>query len=230
MNLIVLVILICFFIFLYFLYLISKDDFVISRKDIQMDKIFNLAILTGIISLLSSRVFFTFFNPKPQLLSILGFLAFPYFPGLSLIGGIIGGSLFLYFYSRFRKMPVGKILDLFSMSLIGVLPFGFLGTFFILLGVTSILFNWMFVFSFLILILFLKIIYPLSVKGEIRDGSLSLIFMLIFSFLYFLTKLFLNIKYFSFLDVENITILLTFFVSLILLINQEIVEKILNKK
>jgi hypothetical protein len=45
-----------------------------------------------------------------------------------------------------------------------------------------------------------------------------------------LTKLFLNIKYFSFLDAENITILLTFFVSLILLINQEIVEKILNKK
>jgi hypothetical protein len=195
-----------------------------------MDKIFNLAILTGIFSLFSARVFFTIFNPKPQLLSILGFLAFPYFPGLSLIGGIIGGSLFLYFYSGFRKMPVGKMLDLFIMSLIGVLPFGFLGTFFILLGVTSILFNWMFIFSFLILFLFLKIIYPLSIKGEIRDGSLCLIFMLIFSFLYFLTKLFLNIKYFSFLDTENITILLTFFVSLILLINQEIVEKILNKK
>lgn len=230
MNLIVLVLLICFFMFLYFLYLISKDDFVISRKDIQMDKIFNLAILTGIFSLFSSRVFFTIFNPNPRFLNILGFLAFPYFPGLSLIGGIIGGSLFLYLYAGFRKMPVGKILDLFMMSLIGILPVGFMGTFFILLGKTSAIFNWMFLFSILILILFLKIIYPLSVKGEIKDGSLSLIFMLIFSFLYFLTKLFLDIKYFSFLNFENFTILLTFFVSLLLLINQEIVEKFLNKK
>lgn len=230
MNLIIIVLLVCFFIFLYFLFLISKDDFVISRKDIQMDRIFNLAILTGFFALFSARFFFTVFNPKPQILNILGFLAFPYFPGLSLIGGIVGGYLFLYTYARFRKMPVGKIIDLFTMSLIGVFPLASLGTFVILFGATSSLFNLLFIFSIFILVSFLKIIYPLSVKGEIKDGSLSLIFILIFSFLYFLTKLFLNIKYFSFLDLENITILLAFFVSLVMLINQEIVEKFLNKK
>jgi hypothetical protein len=79
-------------------------------------------------------------------------------------------------------------------------------------------------------LLFAKIIYPFSGKGEIKDGTLGLMFSTVFTFLYFMTKLFLNLKDFSFLSLENILILVLLFSSLILLINQEIMDKFLVKK
>jgi hypothetical protein len=195
-----------------------------------MDKIFNMAFLTGIVTLFFSRFFYVLFNPSPKLLNPLGFLAFPYFPGLSLIGGIIGGAIFVYFYSGSKKMPAGKMLDLFILSFIGTLPIGFLGVFVFLLGKTSVLFNLVFVFSVILLIIFSKIFYPFSSKGEIKDGTLGLIFIALFSFLYFLTKMFLNIKNFSFVGAENILLLLCLFISLILILNLEIMDKFLDKK
>ncbi|HYM65085.1 MAG TPA: prolipoprotein diacylglyceryl transferase family protein [Candidatus Sulfotelmatobacter sp.] len=230
MNFIFFVILFCFFIFLYVLYYFAKDDFVIIRKDISLERVFNLAFLTGIIGLLSSRVGFAIFSNNLNYLNPVVFLAFPYFPGFSLTGGIIGMSLFTYFYSSFRKMPVGRIIDLFTMSFITVLPFSFIVIFIISLGKTPIFFNIFFLLSLIIYILFAKIIYPYASRGEIKDGSLGLVFLSIFSFLYFIVKLFLDIKNFSFLETENIALLILLFSSLIILINQEIMDKFLNKK
>lgn len=224
------IVLICFFIFLYFLYYLSRDDFVIVRKDISTEKIFNLAFLTSIFSLFFSRLIFVLEKMEPKLLSPLGFLAIPYFPGLSLIGGIIGAGVFIFLYSNFRKLPTGKMLDLFTLSFMGVLPLGLVGNFIIHLGKVSIFSNLISIFSIIMLFIFLKVIYPFSGKGEIKDGTLGLLFGAIFSFLYFMTKLFLNLKDFSFLSLENILILVVLFSSLILLVNQEIMDKFLSKK
>lgn len=230
MGFLFIVLLICFLIFLYVLYYHVKDDFIIARKDIAIDKIFNLAFLTGIAMLFFARLFYVFFNPSLKLLNPLIFLAFPYVPGLSLLGGIIGASFFLYTYAIYRKMPAGKIFDLFTISFITVLPVGYLINSLILFGKTDLFYNLLLISLFIIFILFAKIIYPFSEKGEVEDGSISLMYVSIFSFTYFIIKLFLNIKIFSFLDFENIVILLSIFVPLILLINQEIINKFLIKK
>jgi hypothetical protein len=166
----------------------------------------------------------------PKLLSPLGFLAIPYFPGLSLIGGMFGAEVFIFFYGNFRKLPVGKMLDLFALSFMVVLPIGLIGSFIVHLGKVSFFSNLIFIFSIFVLLLFAKIIYPFSGKGEIKDGSLGLMFSAIFSFLYFILKLFLNLRNFSFLNLENILILVVLFSSLILLVNQEIMDKFLAKK
>ncbi len=230
MSLVFFIIIFCFFLFLYVLYYLSKDDFVIVRKDISLERIFNLAFLAGVVSLLSSRLGFVIFTHNFNYLNPLVFFAIPYFFGLSLPGAIIGQSIFVYFYSGFKKMPVGKIFDLFTMSFITVLPIGFMITFLVMLGKTSPFFNIFFVCSLVIYILFAKLIFPFSIRGEIRDGSLGLLFLSIFSFLYFIIKLFMDVKNFSFLDIENIALLILLFSSLIILINQEIMEKFLNKK
>ena len=230
MNFLFIVLLICFFAFLYVLYYKAKDDFVIARKDIAIDKIFNLAFLTGVASLFFARLFYVFFNPSIDFLNPLIFLAFPYVPGLSLFGAIIGGSLFLYVYAGYRKLPFGKMFDLFTISFVSVLPIGYLINFLFLLGKTDLFYNLIAFSSFIIFILFAKIIYAFSEKGEISDGSISLMYISVFSFAYFIIKLFLNIKTFSFLDLENIVILLSIFIPLILLINQEIINKFLVKK
>lgn len=224
------IILICFFIFLYFLYYFSRDDFVIVRKDISMERIFNLAFLTAIVSIFFSRLSFVLESLDPRLLNPLEFLAVPYFPGLSLIGGMLGAAIFIFLYGSFRKLPVGKMLDLFTLSFMGVLPLGLIGNFIVHLGKVSLFSNLIFIFSIFVLLLFAKIIYPFSGRGEIKDGTLGLMFGAIFSFLYFMTRLFLNLKDFSFLSLDNILILVVLFSSLILLVNQEIMDKFLAKK
>ena len=160
----------------------------------------------------------------------MGFLAFPYFPGFSLIGGLIGASIFIYFYTNYRKLPKGKLFDLLFVSFAYVLPLGFFITFIILLGNTSLFFDTLFISSIILFFIFAKFILSFSLKGEIKDGSLGLIYIAIISFIYFIENLFLNIKTFSFLSFENITLLITLFTSLILLINQEIIDKFLSKK
>lgn len=224
------ILLICFFIFLYLLYYLSREDFVIVRKDISMERIFGLAFLTSIVSLFFSRLFFVLESFDPKLLNPLGFLAIPYLPGLSLIGGIFGAEVFIFLYGNFRKLPVGKMLDLFALSFMVVLPLGIIGNFIVQLGKVSTFSDLIFIFSIFVLLLFARIIYPFSSKGEIKDGSLGLMFGAVFSFLYFIIKLFLNLRDFSFLNLENILILVVLFSSLILLVNQEIMDKFLAKK
>jgi hypothetical protein len=230
MNLILFVLVFCFFIFMYFLYFLAHDDFLIVRKNISLEKIFSMAILTSLVSFFFARFFFTVFNPKPEYFNPLIFLAIIYSPGLSLVGGIVGGTVFIYLYAKINKIPFGRIFDLFIMSFIGVLPIGFLITYIILLGKTTILFNIVFIFSVFIFFLFTKLIFPFSSKGEIKDGTLGLIFIALLSFIYFTVKLFLNVKTFSFLSFENIFLLITLFSSLVLILNQEIIDKYISKK
>jgi len=226
----ILVLFICFFIFLYVLYFIARDDFVIVRKDVSIDKIFSLAFLVSFVALFFSRLFFVLVHPDPKLLNPLGFLAIPYFPGLSLMGALAAGELFILLWASYKKMPTGKVLDLFTLAFMAVMPLGYIGNFLIHLGKVSLFDNVFFVVSILVLLLFARIIYPFSNKGEIKDGSLALIFTTIISFLYFIINLFLNLKNFTFLSIDNLLILVILFSSLILLVNQEIMDKFLFKK
>jgi prolipoprotein diacylglyceryltransferase len=194
-----------------------------------MERVFNLAFLTSLVALFSSRLFFAIFNGNPQFFKPLIFFAFPYFPGFSLVGGLLGGSLFIYIFSTLRKLPAGKMFDLLIMSFASVLPLGFLLTFMLLLGKTTTFFNILLVSSLLVFLAFAKIIFPFSSRGEVRDGSVGLIFLAVFSLLYFLVKMFLNIDTFSLFEFENLVLLVSLFSSLVLLINQEIMNKFLSK-
>lgn len=225
-----LAILVCFFLFLYIVYYLSRDDFVLTRKDIPVTRVFSLVFLTGVVALFSARFFFALTYPASLLLNPLGFLAFYDDFGLSLVGAMMGVEVFIYLYCLYKKMPAGKIFDLFSLAFIGVLPVGLIINFIFSLGRVELFANLLFIFSIFLLLLFGKVIYPFSAKGEIEDGSLGFIFVAIFSFLYFLTKLFLNLKDFSFLNPESILLLTMLFSSLILLLNQEIMNKFLTKK
>jgi Prolipoprotein diacylglyceryl transferase len=230
MNFVLTIIIFCFFIFLYFLFYLSRDDFVITRKDISLERVFNLTILASLVCLFFARFFYIFFNPKPEYFNPLVFFAIPYFHGLSFLGGVVGGSVFTYFYTKVKKMPFGRIFDLMVMSIIGVMPIGYFMGFIISLGKTSLIYNIIFIFSIVIFFLFSKIIFSFSSKGEIKDGSLGLIFISLYSFIYFTARLFLNVKTFSFLAPENIFILIVMFSTLVLILNKEIIDKYLSKK
>jgi hypothetical protein len=221
---------ISFIIFLYNLYLVSREDMLLIRRDVLVGKIFSLAIISAFAALFFSRVFYVVSYPSPAFNDLIGFIAFTHHPGLSIIGAISGGLFFAALYSKYKNYPVGRIVDLFTVSLLGVLPVAYVLFFIFSLGRTETFFNLFLVLSFIISLVFIKGVYKLSEKGELKDGSFSLIFLIVFSLLYFLVKLFSNIDTFLFLRVENLLSFIVIFVSIVLLINQEVMNKFLGKK
>lgn len=225
MQLLIFVLIICFFIFLFSLYFLANDDLIIIRKDMPMDRVFNTAFLTAFAALFFARFFYVIFYPREVFFSPLGFLLFPYFPGLSLLGGVLGGSIFLAAYAKSQKLPVAKIFDFFTVAFLSCLPIGFLG-FFILAGKSYFP---TFIFSFLIysilFLIFIKVALPASFRGTIKNGSLGTIFLLYFSIVTFLSGIISNFKSFNIMTLENFTILVLFIVSTALILKQEIVGK-----
>ncbi|MEK7186594.1 MAG: prolipoprotein diacylglyceryl transferase family protein [Patescibacteria group bacterium] len=221
MNFFIFVIAICLFISLFCLHKISRDDLLFIRKDISMDKLFNIFFLVFFAGLLLSRVVYVLLYSPKMFMDPLAFLLFPYFPGLSLIGGVIGGLIFITVYSRMKNIPFGRIVDHFLFSFISSLPIGILG-YFLLSGAK----NYFSLITSAIFILFFYLVirypYQLLLKGTIRDGSLGLIILTAFSLILFIEKIILNYKEFAFVKLpENYLHLMVFVVCVGLFVKQE---------
>lgn len=219
MNFFILVLFLCFFVFLYVIYFLAHDDFVVLRHDVSMEKIFNSAFLFSAVALFFSRLFYVLSNPQEIFFSLLGFLLFPYFPGLSLSGGLIGGFIFLVAYLKFKNLPIGRLLDFFSIGFLTASLFGFIG--FILLSGQTITYNIILGIGLnaLLVFIFIRFLLPLSLSGKLKDGSLGILFLISFSGIFFLINILIN-RGFN-ISAENITLLLISVVLSIPLIRQE---------
>ena len=117
-------ILISFLVYLFVLYKLSREDYVFIRKNITPEQIFNYAFLSGLSGFIFSHVIFVLSNTKLQGINLLDLVLFLKFPGLSLTGGIVGGLIFMILLSTNRKIPLGRLLDIFSLSILCTLPIG----------------------------------------------------------------------------------------------------------
>ncbi len=208
----------CFFIGLFTLYTVSNDDFILLRKHITVTKIFDIAFLTVIVGLFAARLFYVVFHFSPGFLNPLVFFLFPYFPGLSLSGGIIGGVILLIIYSFSGKLPAGRIFDIFSLSLFSTLPLGLVMEFivskkvlpsFFLLGGACIA-----------LVVYINLFRHFQ-KGTNKDGSISFLFLASFSLIMFLTHAVGREKTLFLLTYDTILLALLFIVSTFLFIQKE---------
>lgn len=169
------------FVFLFCLYLLVQDDFVLLRKNVSLEQVFNIAFLMLFFGFLGSRIIFITLNFKPLFLNPLAFLAFPYFPGFSLIGVVLGGLIFLIGYGKYRKLPTNRLFDFFSFSFFCALSFGYLND---ILFEKKPLTSWDFglaVGYILIFILFSMVFLPLQRRGALKDGILGTLVCLLFA-------------------------------------------------
>jgi len=182
MQFFIVILLVSFFIFLFFLYFVSHDDFVLIRRDITPDNIFNAAFLLVPVALFSSRLFYAISHPSTNFFNPLYFLLFPYFPGLSLLGGVLGGGLFLYAIFKVRKMPTARLLDLFTLSFLASMPFGVIG-YYILASYNFLSFNVIFtIVSYIVLFsIFVFFLFPRFSKGRVEEGNMVILFLIAFS-------------------------------------------------
>ncbi|OGH19960.1 MAG: hypothetical protein A3D74_03620 [Candidatus Levybacteria bacterium RIFCSPHIGHO2_02_FULL_37_13] len=227
MHLLILVILLCFFIFLFALFVLTRDDFVLIRKDVTLDVVFNISFVAFAVSLTSSRILYVILNPSSDFLNPLVFLLFPYFPGLSLLGAVAGGVLFLVIICKQLKLPIGRLIDYFSISFLSSLPIGIIGYFLLegenLFKMGPIILVLVYTVLFFILI---KILLPRLLSGRLKDGTIGLIFLICFSLISLISGFMARGKNMFNLGLEDLILVITLYASLVFLFRQ---EKLLTK-
>ena len=211
-----------FIIFLFSLYTLSRDDFVFIRKNVSVEEMFNTGFLLVPFMLLVSRIFYVVFHFNQRFLHVLVFLALPYFPGLSLLGAVLGGMLGIICICLIKKVSViGRVSDIISLSLFAGVTCG--------IAPVMLIFYLTNRFYFLIELLFVilsiasfALLVKYFLKEKFKDGSVSLLFLVIFSLLSILSQGFRGIVAFSlFVKGEGAVYILIFFVCLILFIRRE---------
>lgn len=234
MNYFIFILLISLFVFLFCIHFLSRDDFVLLRKDISMDKIFNLSFITFGIGLFFARFFYTIFFNINLLLKPLDFILFPYLPGLSLTGGVLGGVIFLIYYLKIKKMPLERLLDFFSISVLSAMPVGYLGYFLLMLPKTFVLDAIILtILYFILFIIFIKFLcFDLLLKGKLKDGTIGILFLFSFSLISLFAGIIVRFKNFAFLDQpQNYILFGAFLITLVFLIDKEnLVEKFTKRK
>jgi len=224
MQFFIFVLLICLFVFLYCVYLLANDDFIFLRRDVTMEKLFNIIFLGGLISLFFARFFYGLSYAKNILLNPFVFLLFPYFPGLSLLGGVIGVGVFFGFLATRKKniLPLGRMADFFSIAFLITLPVGILG-YFMLSEDGSVIRTGSLVITYLILfVVFLRFLLPQLLNGKFKEGTITFLFLICFSITSLISNPFPAISFIDFFkNFENLILIATLIGSLILLIKQE---------
>jgi prolipoprotein diacylglyceryltransferase len=229
MQFFILVLLICLFIFLYCVYVLAHDDFIFLRRDVTMEKLFNMVFLGSFSSLFVSRFFYGLFYDRMIFSNLLKFLLFPYFPGLSLLGAVVGAVGYLVFIkSRSEKQfPIERICDFLSIAFLISLPIGFIGflmfsekTGIIILGVQAVLY-------FILFVVFLKFFLPRLLSGKFKEGTISFLFLICFCLISLISSAFLKVNIWGYLkNIENIILILILLLSLGMFIRNEKLLKI----
>lgn len=201
--------------FFFTLFVQGHDDFILTKKNISMEKIFNSAFLFLVCSIVFSSLFFSLFH--------LHYFQLLFFSGFSLFGLLIGGGIFIFTYFKHPKNPKLRIFDFFSMAFLFAYTVGFLFESFLLFfgrrHMQILIFEEL-VFLILISAFFISYIIPKIKKGEFQDGSAGLIFYILFSPIVLLQDRIIRVKDFK-LNLEGILILLLLLIFLWLLATRE---------
>lgn len=190
MQFFIFVLLLCVFLFLFVLFILAKDDVMFLRKNVSVEYLFNISILSLLGGLFFARFIFVIFHFSSDYLNPLVFFIFPYFPGLSLFGGIIGTWMVLTFLLKSKKtFPRGRILDFFSISALSVFPIGYVG--YVLLSKRPFLSLdgfFIVIYSFLFLF-FIFFFFQKTKKRELAEGSIAYLFLSLVSLFALVTTL-----------------------------------------
>ncbi len=225
MHFFIFVILLCLFLFLYCVYVLANDDFIFLRRDITMDKLFNIIFLGGAVSLFTARLFYGVFNAKNVLSNPFIFLLFPYYPGLSLLGSVIGvGVVFVFLKTRKKDpLPLGRIADFFSIAFLISLPIGFIGYLMFSAEAFSVIkAGTQAAIYFTLFIIFLKFLLPSLLNGKFKEGTITYIFLVCFSMISLISNAFPKISILNYLrNFENTIFVLILVSSVVLLFRSE---------
>lgn len=209
-------------IFLYSLYRLVKDDYVFIRKGISQEQAFDIAFITLWISLIFSRLFDMVFTYQIDKNIFIQFFSLPN-GGFSLVGGIIGGIIALYLISKYKKIPLGRVSDFFTLSVLCALPVGYIGLALFEKREALLYTSLNIVLFVLLLIFFFQFLKPKLMSRTLKEGVLSIIFLIFFSAITLLSNLLSSLPNIQgyLLNPVTITNITLLFFSIFLYIKEE---------
>lgn len=216
---------ISFFIFLFCLYQWARDDFILLRKNVTLEQVFNYAFTNVWIMLLGARILYVFFHPSLRYINPLIFFIFIYFPGLSMTGAIIGALVFLFFISRKKNIPRGRLYDIFSLSFLpGIITSITLSQIASLIFIRKVSFVMIgATIAFLITSIIFSLIFK---KDKAKDGTITISTLSIFSAVSILERVFMTVdKKSLLLDKDTIILGILLLLSIVLLIRQKVMRR-----
>lgn len=191
-----------FFISLFVLFKLVKDDHVFLRKNIKLEEIFDIVFIATILGI----IFAQFASAKNS---------------FSLPQGVIGGALGLLLIGKYRKLPLGRLFDFFTLSFLTSLPVGFLIAALFSKKTQLILYFFGAFVYFLLAVFSTKNLLSRTMNRTLKEGSLSIYILMFFSLFSLLMPVFGAIKWhLNFFNPENISLIILFVISLILLVKQ----------
>lgn len=210
---------------LFSLHSLSRDDFILLRKNISMDQIFNISFLAIFVGLFAARLLYVIAHLKVGYLNPLVFFALPYFPGVSAIGGVIGAVLFIYYYTSYKKIHKERLFDFFNTSLLFSLSFGYVLRSVVLFSQKKHFAILEVIIPILLIILagiYLFFLLPKHRRGEMKDGHIGLIFLSCFSgALFIIDVITKGPKLFRFIGLEGVISLIVLIITTSLLLKRE---------
>ncbi len=214
----------CYTVFLYDVYRLGKGDFVLDRKDVPLERLFNFTFITTLMAIFFGRLSYVVFYGNTSYLNPLKFLVIPYYPGLILPGGIVGAFAYLWFIHKGKKVPSGRLIDFYATALLMIMPLVMLSELFLLPNQEYWLQVILAAVYLLVFLLFNYILLPKVGRGEIKDGTIGQIFLAILCVVSFLQDSFLIHKgIFYFLRLEDIFYLLVTFFVLFIVVKREFI-------
>jgi len=195
-----------FIIFLFVFYKLVRDDHVFLRKNIKPEQLFDAVFIATITGVILAQFTFTKNN-------------------FFLSQGVIGSAIGLLLVSIYKKFQVGRIFDFFSLSLLTASPLGFLLAAVLSSKTEFNIYLFDAVIYLLLAIFFVKRMLPNIMNRKIKEGNMSTYIMIIFSFFSLSTSAYtVGVRRMSFLNVENITLILLLITSLALFVRQNLLR------
>src|SRR3989344_8182295 len=152
------------FIFLHTLYKLVKDDHVFLRKNIKVEEIFDIAFIVTAIGLILAQI------AAPKNITFLTFFVF-------------GSSLSLLLIGKYKKFPLGRLFDFFTLSFLTALPILYLLESLLFKKIELIIYLISAFIYFSLAVYFNKILLKRVMSRTIKEGNLSVYFMIFFSIL-----------------------------------------------
>ncbi len=116
---------ICLILSLFILYMLVRHDFVLARKSLLLQEIFDTTFFAYLSFLVFGRISYILGEEKFGYFQFIKFFHLIRFPGVLFIGGIAGFGLIIYFIFRKKKI-LARIFDIYSIALYPIFLFALL--------------------------------------------------------------------------------------------------------
>lgn len=216
-----LVIIFSFFIFFYSLYILGKDDYVLIRRNLTLEQLFDFAFFGIFSGILLVSTLSIIFHPATSK-SFMSQLFFPRGASFNLTTFVFGCMVGLYLIGKYRKLPTGRLFDFFSLALLSALPAGYLISVFFIKRSEIIYFVIPGVFYLGLQVFFWRFLLQRMISGKLREGSLCSLFLLTFSAVSIFVYLFYQLGSSSLLfQLEDLLVISIFIGSFLFLLRNE---------